>query len=305
MSARLPLAAALAVTGALATAGAAAAADPTVAAAGDIACSPSDPLFNGGLGGPVNCAQQRTSNLLGGASAVLAVGDNQYNSGGLNDYLASYDKSWDRFKGVTSPVPGNHEYGTSGAGGYFSYFGARAGTRGKGWYSFDVGAWHVLALNSECDRLAGACASGGAQEAFVRQELAAHRTACTLAFWHEPRFSSGSAPVTNAQAMAPIWNDLYNGNADLVIAAHKHFYERLAPLNTSGNVDLARGLQEIIVGTGGDDHAGTPAPIAGSQVRNNKTFGVLKVGLHSGSYTWNFVPEAGQTFTDSGSRSCH
>src|SRR3954469_1321692 len=176
--ARFPLAVSLAAAAGLATAGAAAAADPTIAAAGDIACSPADPFFNGGLGGPVNCAQQRTSNLLPGANAVLALGDNQYNSGGLSDYLASYDKSWGRFKGVTFPVPGNHEYGTSGAGGYFSYFGARAGSRSKGWYSFDVGTWHIIALNSQCDRLAGACASGGAQEAWLRNDLANTHKAC-------------------------------------------------------------------------------------------------------------------------------
>jgi hypothetical protein len=290
---------------ALATASAAAAADPVVAAAGDIACPPSDPLFNGGAGGPNNCAQRRTSDLIAPATAVLALGDNQYNSGALSDFNASYAPSWGRFKSTTYPVPGNHEYGTSSAGGYFSYFGSRAGTKGQGWYSFDVGVWHVLAINSECDRLAGACASDGAQERWVRADLAAHTNACTLAFFHEPRFASGSAVIKNATAMAPIWNDLYNANADLVLTGHKHFYERLAPLNTTGAVDNARGLREFIVGTGGEDHSGRPAPITGSQVRENTTFGILKVGLHASGYDWRFVAEPGKTFTDSGSASCH
>lgn len=295
----------LAGVAALAAPAVAAAADPIIAAAGDIACAPADPLFNGGLGGPDNCAQKRTSDLIGSSTAVLALGDTQYNSGALADFNAAYAKSWGRFKSTTYPVPGNHEYGTSGAGGYFSYFGSRAGTRGQGWYSLDIGSWHVLAINSECDRLAGACAAGGAQEKWVKADLAAHPNACTLAFFHEPRFASGSALIKNATALAPIWNDLYDARADLVLTAHKHSYERFAPLNASGGVDTARGMREFVVGTGGEDRAGRPAPITGSEVRNNTTFGVLKVTLRAGSYGWNFVPEPGKTFTDSGSTSCH
>src|SRR4051794_4584812 len=248
----------LAILSALALASSAAAADPTIAAAGDIACAPADPLFNAGLGGPDNCAQQRTSDLIGGVDAVLALGDNQYNGGGLADFMASYDPSWGRFKAITRPVPGNHEYGTPGAAGYFDYFGDRAGTRGQGWYSFDLGAWHVLAINSECDELGDACAPGGAQEAWVRQDLAAHPTACTLAFWHEPRFASGSAPIENAAAMGPIWSALYDAGVDLALVAHKHFYERLAPLNVAGAADRAGGIRQLIVGTGGEDRAGNP-----------------------------------------------
>jgi hypothetical protein len=149
------------------------------------------------------------------------------------------------------------------------------------------------------------CAPGGAQETFVRQDLAAHPTLCTLAFWHEPRFSSGSTIVTNAAAMAPIWNDLYDAGADLVLVAHKHSYERFAPLDKAGNVDNAQGMREIVVGTGGDDHAGKALGRIGSQVRNFDSFGVLKVGLHPTGYDFQFVPEPGKTFTDSGSGTCH
>ena len=291
---------------ALAVCAAASAASATViAAAGDIACAPDDPFFFGGSGDATHCAQKRTANLIGTADGVLTLGDNQYNSGSLTNYLAVFDKTWGVFKGKTFPVPGNHEYGTSGAGGYFSYFGARAGTKGQGWYSFDLGGWHIIAVNSECDRLSGACASGGAEERFVRSDLAAHPAKCTMAFWHEPRFSSGTAIVNNAQALAPIWTDLYNAGVDLVLSAHKHFYERFAPLNAFGQpVSATNGMREIIVGTGGDDHAGRPAQITGSQVLNNKTFGVLKVTLNAGSYSWQFVGEPGSTFTDSGSTAC-
>ena len=296
---------ALAVVATLVLASSAAAADPTVAAAGDIACSPEDPFFNGGAGGADNCGQQRTSNLISGVDAVLALGDNQYNAGSLSDFRASYDPSWGRFEAITHPVPGNHEYGTPGAAGYFDYFGAQAGTRGEGWYSFDLGAWHVLAINSECDELGNACAAGGAQEAWVRADLAAHPTACTLAFWHEPRFASGSAPIENASAMGPIWSALYDAGVDLALVAHKHFYERLSPLDVAGNVDAARGIRQLVVGTGGEDRAGNPAPITGSEVRNNTTFGVVRLDLHPTSFDWRFLPEPGKTFSDSGSQQCH
>jgi len=275
------------------------AADPIVAAAGDIACA------RGQAATATKCAQKRTSDLVPPADVVLALGDNQYSSGSYPNYTASYAPTWGLFFSITNPIPGNHEYGASGAAGYFQYFGARAGAKGKGWYSFEIGAWHVIAINSECNRLSGACRVGGAQESFVRADLAAHPNACTLAYWHEPRFSSGAAAVTHAAAMAPIWNDLYDANADLVLSAHKHAYERFAPLNKSGAVDSVRGMREIIAGTGGEDHAGGARKITGSEVRNNSTFGALKLTLHPTGYDWRFMPEPGKTFTDSGSTACH
>jgi acid phosphatase type 7 len=302
VSRRLLAAAAAALALSLATA-ATAGADPVIAAAGDIACSPSDPFFFGGSGDATHCAQKRTAALIGTVDAVLPLGDNQYNSGSLSNYLSVFDKTWGAFKAKSFPVPGNHEYGTTNAGGYFSYFGSRAGPSGKGWYSFNVGTWHLIALNSECDRLGTACASGGAEEQFVRSDLAAHASKCTLAFWHEPRISSGTATVTNAAAMVPIWKDLYNAGADLVLSGHKHFYERFAPLNASAQ-PLTVGMREIIIGTGGDDHAGTPPKITGSQVLNAHTFGIAKVTLHASSYDWRFIGEPGSTFSDSGSTAC-
>lgn len=304
---RLSAAAALVCAAIAAPVATAAAADPVIAAAGDIACPASDPLYLGGAGDATHCAQRRTAALIGPVDAVLPLGDNQYDSGRLSDYQTAYASSW----GVPSllpktfPVVGNHEYGSPGAKGYFDYFNGvgaatgRAGARGQGWYSYDLGAWHVLALNSECDKIGVAvCATGGAQEAWVRADLVAHPTTCTLAYWHEPRFSSGPAAVTNANNMAPIWNDLYNAGVDVVLTGHKHFYERFAPLNAAGAVDTARGITELIVGTGGRDHAGTPAKRAGSQVLNAKTFGILKMALHPTSFDWQFVPETATGFKD-------
>jgi hypothetical protein len=310
----LTVAVSLGLAGGLATAGAAAAADPVLAAAGDIACAPTDPFFNSGAGGPNNCAQGRTAGIITrmspAATAVLPLGDNQYNSGALAAYRASYAPAWGRFLPATFPVVGNHEYGTAAAKGYFDYFigGGRAvGSRGQGWYSYNVGSWHLIALNSECDKIGVAvCQPGGAEEAFVRSDLAAHRSACTLAYWHEPAFSSGTAPVTNAQNMLPTWRDLYNAGVDLVLTAHKHFYERFSPLNANGQVDTTgRGMTQIITGTGGDDHAGTPPRIAGSVKLNAHTFGVTQVTLGPGRWTQRFVGEPGSTFTDSSSGTCH
>jgi acid phosphatase type 7 len=310
----LTLLVSLTVGSVLATAATALAANPVIAAAGDIACAPTDPFFNGGAGGPANCAQGRTASVIAGmvpaASAVLPLGDDQYNSGALSAYRASYAPSWGRFLPVTFPVPGNHEYGTAGAKGYFDYFlgaGRPVGNRGQGWYSYDIGSWHLIALNSECDKIGVAlCATGGAEEAFVRADLAAHPTACTLAYWHEPAFSSGTAVVKNAQNMRPIWRDLYNAGADLILTAHKHFYERFAPLNANGQVDTTgRGMTQIITGTGGDDHAGTPPRIAGSLLLTAHTFGVSEITLSPGRWSARFVGEPGSTFSDASSGTCH
>jgi hypothetical protein len=280
------------------TAPAAASADPVIYAAGDIACPP------GSATTATQCAQKRTSDLISGSNRVLPLGDNQYDTGALSAYNSVYHPTWGRFDPLASPVPGNHDYGTSGAGGYFSYFGARAGTRGPGWSSSDLGAWHLLALNSECNHLSGSpCASGGAEETFVRTDLASHPNACTLAYFHEPVFSSGSAQVENAAAMMPIWRDLYAAHVDLVLNGHKHNYQRANLLGPTGAVD-SRGIRLIIVGTGGEDHSGSAALRSGFQVFDNKTFGVLRVVLHAGSYDWRFVPEPGKTFTDSGTDRC-
>jgi hypothetical protein len=290
-----------------------AASDPVIAAAGDIACDPSNSSFNGGNGSSNNCRQKYTSDLLvnAGLSAVLDLGDNQYYCGGYQAFLQSYDLSWGRVKSITHPSVGNHEYLTSGgtdckitnegAAGYFNYFGAAAGVIGKGYYSFDVGTWHFIALNSNCIETGG-CGPTSAQYQWLQNDLAAHTNVCTLAYWHIPLFSSGGRSSANSK---PFWQLLYNYNADLILNGHDHIYERFAPQDSTGAMDLTRGLREFIVGTGGADHTSIAQIAANSEVRNIDTYGVLKLTLHPTSYDWQFVPEAGKTFTDSGTGTCH
>jgi len=296
--------------------------DPVLAAAGDIACDPLDPHFNGGAGTANACRERFVSDLiLGDASidAVAALGDVQYECGGLSAFQQSYDQSWGRVKTITHPAVGNHEYltsggtdcnaGNAGAAGYFTYFGAAAGTPGQGWYSFDMGAWHLIALNSNCGD-AGGCGTGSPQETWLRNDLASHPNSCVLAFYHIPLWSSGGRAEENTRTLV---TDLYNAGAEVILAGHDHIYERFAPQNPSGpnggGLDTARGIREFIVGTGGANHTPLPPPPAGpagnSEVRNTDTFGVLKLTLHPNSYDWQFVPEPGKTFTDSGSQACH
>jgi hypothetical protein len=275
------------------------AADPVIAAAGDIACASS-------TAGSSSCRQKATSDLLvnAGLAKVLPLGDNQYDSGSLSAYKSYYDPTWGRVKSITSPVLGNHE--NSGTG-YFDYFNGSgqsngpAGPRGKGYYSYDVGGWHLIALNSNCDRVA--CTAGSTQEQWLRADLAAHPNSCKLAYFHHARFSSGHDH--DNVFMQPIWQALYDAQTDVVLAGHSHNYERLAPMDANGNLDRERGIRSFVVGTGGAFFTGVSGARPNSEVRQNHTFGVLKLTLHPGSYDWRFVPEAGKTFTDSGSQSCH
>ncbi|MCC6750045.1 MAG: DNRLRE domain-containing protein [Deltaproteobacteria bacterium] len=279
--------------------------DPIVAAAGDIACDPSDGNFNGGRGTTNNCRQMATSDLMlaiPNLAKVLVLGDIQYEDGTLAKYMASYDPSWGRLKAKSAPAVGNHEYLTAGAAGYFGYFGAAAGDPAKGYYSYDVGTWHVVVLNSNCSK-AGGCGAGSPQERWLRADLAAHPTKCTLAYWHHPRFSSGQHG--SHTTMTELWQALYDYNAELVLSGHDHDYERFAPQTASGAADPARGLRQFVVGTGGKNHYGFNATIANSEVRNADTYGVLRLTLRPGSVDWKFLPEPGKTFTDSGTMVCH
>ena len=302
-----------AIPGSLRLAPVAGAGDPVIAAAGDIACDPSNSSFNGGNGSSSSCHMRYTSDLLvnGNYAGVIALGDNQYYCGGYSAYVQSYDLSWGRVKSITHPSVGNHEYLTSGgtgcdssntgAAGYFKYFGAAAGQQGQGYYSLDIGAWHLVALNSNCSS-AGGCGTGSPQYNWLQADLAAHPTACTLAYWHIPLYSSGGRASSN---MRTLWQVLYDNNADLVLEGHDHTYERFAPQNATAGLDTARGLRSFIVGTGGANHTSFTTVAANSEVRDASTFGILAVTLHPTSYDWQFIPEAGKTFTDSGSTSCH
>jgi hypothetical protein len=283
-----------------------------VAAAGDIACDPTDPNYNGGLGNAIGCQMLAVSNLFsnGGLAGILALGDDQYDYGTLSTFGNVFGPTWGRFKSLIHSVPGNHEYYTSGAQGYFDYFdgvGAStgpAGPRSTGYYSFDIGSWHIIALNSNCAAIGG-CGSGSAEETWLRRDLAAHPTKCTLAYWHHPRFTSGSEGGGNATFTAQLYSDLYAANSDVVLSGHDHDYERFAPQNPSGLLDTARGIREFVVGTGGKSHHTFAATAANSQIRNNTAYGVLRLTLHPSGYDWQFVPAAGSSFTDSGSTACH
>jgi acid phosphatase type 7 len=292
---------------------AASAADPVIAAAGDIACDPSSSNFNGGNGTANNCRMKYTSDLLldPAISSVLLLGDNQYYCGGYQAWLQSYDRSWGRVKGITRPAPGNHEYLTSGgtdcnsanagAAGYFRYFGAAAGDPAKGYYSYDVGSWHFIVLNSECTDVGG-CGPTSPQGQWLRADLASHPNLCTLAYWHIPLFSSGGRASSRYKTF---WDALYDADADVVLNGHDHTYERFAPQRPDGVADPVRGIREFVVGTGGSNHTSFTTIFANSEVRNSATYGVLRVTLRLAGYDWQFVPEAGKTFTDSGSGQCH
>jgi acid phosphatase type 7 len=276
----------------------------TIVAAGDISCDPASGSFNGGNGTTDSCRMKATANLISSINprAVLTLGDNQYENGALTQYQKSYALNWGQFKSITYPAVGNHEYQTAGADGYFQYFGTRAGDPAKGYYSFDVGAWHIISINSNCSS-AGGCSAGSAQEKWLRADLAAHPTACTLAYWHHPRFSSGQHG--DSSSMSPIWQALYDGGAELVLNGHDHNYERFAPQTASGVADASKGIRQFVVGTGGKNHYAVGAAKPNSQVRNDDTYGVLKLTLKATGYAWQFVPEAGKTFTDSGTGVCH
>lgn len=300
------------VGGAITTAHAADTTPPkplTVVAVGDIACDPANPSFNSGQGDAKFCQQKATADLAASAhpDAVLALGDNQYENATLSDFQQSYDLTWGQFKDITYPVPGNHEYLTPGAAGYFEYFGALARNTSGGYYSFDLGAWHFIALNSQCTQPGvGGCGVGSAQEAWLLSDLAAHRSSCTLAFWHEPRFTSGRN--LNHPALQAFWDDLYAFGADIVLNGHDHIYERFAPQNQRQQAD-PRGIREFIVGGGGNNHQpgyGTIQP--NSEVRDNTTYGVLRLTLSQTSYDWQYLPAqhpGNGKFTDKGTGTCH
>jgi hypothetical protein len=258
-----------------------------------------------GAGDIASCgltADSATAKLVAGISGtVFAAGDEAYESGSPAEFNNCYGPTWGPFLDRTYPVPGNHEYVTSGASGYFSYFGARAGPAGSGWYAYDLGTWRVYALNSNCAVVG--CAAGSEQEQWLKADLATNPRACVLAYWHHPRFSSGQHG--NDSEVAALWSDLYAAGADVIVNGHDHDYERFAPQTPAGAADSATGIREFVVGTGGASLRGFATIRANSQVRNGSTHGVIKFNLGDAGYSWQFIPIAGQTFKDSGTGTCH
>jgi acid phosphatase type 7 len=268
---------------------------------------PADAVVLVGAGDIASCSStgdEATALLLDGiAGTVFTLGDNAYSSGSATEYANCYDPTWGRQKARTRPAAGNHEYNTANATGYFGYFGAAAGDPTKGYYSYDAGAWHVVVLNSNCAAIGG-CAAGSPQEQWLRADLAAHPVACTLAYWHHPRFNSGAAHG-NDYEVQPLWQALYDANADLILNGHEHVYERFAPQTPAGVADPMRGIRQLTVGTGGASHYSLGTLQPNSEVFDGSTYGVVKLTLGSTSYSWQFIPVAGQSFTDSGTTSCH
>ena len=238
-------------------------------------------------------------------AAVLTLGDNQYDDGTLSEFQRSYDPTWGRVKGITRPSPGNHEYRSSNANGYFSYFGPAAGDPASGYYAFQIGSWKLFSLNSNCDPPpsgVGQCAEGSPQLQWLESELRGSANTCVLAYWHHPRFSSTSRYPT--EAVTPMWSTLDRYGAELVLSGHAHNYERFAPQATDGT-SRPDGIREIIVGTGGKSLYGFGAPARNSEVRWDGGFGILELALAPEGYAWRFVPADGASFTDSGAARCH
>jgi hypothetical protein len=233
---------------------------------------------------------------------VMAVGDLAYPNGSKENF-ACYDRTWGRVKSRTRPAPGNHEFHAAGATPYFDYFGPAAGDPKTGYYSYELGSWHIIVLNSECKDVGG-CEAGSPQERWLRADLAAHPAVCTLAYWHKPLFSSGGAHG-NDLTVKPLWQALYEANAEVVIGGHDHDYERFGPQTPDGVADPQRGIREFVVGTGGKNLRPFAEPKPNSELRDTTAFGVLRLTLKPGAYDWQFIPEAGKTFTDSGSGTCH
>jgi hypothetical protein len=233
---------------------------------------------------------------------VMADGDLAYPDG-TKENFACYDKTWGRAKSRTRPAPGNHEFHSSGASPYFDYFGKAAGDPKAGYYSYELGKWHVIVLNSECLPVGG-CEAGSPQDKWLRADLAAHPAACTLAYWHKPLFSSGGAHG-NDLTVKPLFQALYEANADVVVNGHDHDYERFAPQDPEGSPDSKRGIREFVAGTGGKNLRPFSEPKPNSELRDATAFGVLKLTLKPNGYEWQFIPQEGKSFTDSGSGDCH
>jgi acid phosphatase type 7 len=263
-----------------------------------------------------NCAgegDEATARLVGGieGATVLTLGDNAYPDGTAEDFRECYEPTWGQFKERTKPIPGNHDYETEGARGYFDYFGVdyfgdAAGSPDEGYYSYELESWHIVALNSNCGEGEVRCGPDSSQRRWLEEDLTANSDEgqCTLAYMHHPRFSSGEEHGSTPN-VEPLWEALYEAGADVVLSGHEHNYERFAPQDPEGRADPQRGIREFVVGSGGMSHYPIVEPIANSEVHNDEVYGVLKLTLNPHSYEWQFVPVEGETFSDSGSGRCH
>jgi acid phosphatase type 7 len=271
-------------------------------AAGDIACQPAERVT------PLRCQQQATGELAASLrpAVVAPVGDIQYEAGAIAAFAGSFDASWGILKSRMHPALGNHEYLTPGAAGYFAYFGSR-GRPPNGWYSYNLGAWHVVVLNTNCGFVD--CNPGGAQDSWLRADLASHPRRCTLAYFHHPRFSSAGHHESQGQrydreVTYTIWNALYDHGVDVVVNGHSHIAERFGPQNTWGHPQPGRGISQFTVGSGGKGHDHLIGVAKNSRFRS-KAFAVLELALGAGRYRWRFLRAPDARILDAGSGACH
>jgi hypothetical protein len=261
-----------------------------------------------GAGDIANCelaGAEMTAQLLDSFpnAAILTLGDNTYPHGEMTEFQDCFEPTWGRYKIRIHPSAGNHDYFTVNASGYYGYFGAAAGDPDKGYYSYDLGDWHIIVLNSNCD-FVGGCELGSPQEEWLRNDLETNPALCTLAYWHHPLFSSGEHG--NNIQMIDLWQTLYASGADLIINGHDHNYERFAPQDPEGNPDPFRGIRQFVVGTGGGELRNVTSSLKpNSELVIANTYGLIKLDLNPTSYSWTFLPVAGSTTTDSGSGTCH
>jgi acid phosphatase type 7 len=257
----------------------------------------------GDIGRCDDTSDRKTARLVGKIpGTVFTLGDHAYHDGTRAQFRDCYDATWGKYKKRTRPTAGNHDYRTAGAKPYFNYFRWRAG-RPRGYYSYDRGAWHIVALNSNCEEVGG-CEWRSAQGRWLRRDLANHRARCTLAYFHHPLYASGRGE--DSPEVKPFWHILYNHHADVILNGHAHRYERFARITPSGKRSSARGIRQFIVGTGGAEREFQQGPDEPRvQAKKAGAPGVLKLELGSGFYHWKFVPVAGRNYTDSGRARCH
>lgn len=269
--------------------------DPVVVGAGDIAERT-----------PIGAAA--TANLLDAIDGhVITLGDNAYVNATLDDFIDAYGSTWGRHRWRTHPAPGNHEYHSPHAAPYFSYFCAAAGEPFKGYYSYDVGSWHIVVLNSQCVATDGyetgpSCDDGSEQARWLRADLGAHPARCTAAYWHHPRFSSGSHG--DHAGMSALWRILDEAGAEIVLSGHDHVYERFAAMHADGAADPEHGLRQFVVGTGGATLYEFGAAHRNSEVRIADAWGVIKLTLREAGYQWEFI-DRDRVVRDSGYERCH
>lgn len=277
----------------------------TIAAVGDSVCTPKAPVT------PVTCRMNEVASSVKAVNplAVLLLGDLQYEKGKLEDFNAAFDTAWGSQAGILKPTPGNHEYNTKNAAGYFEYFKTKnveTGESGKGYYAFSVGQWRIISLNSNCEAIGG-CDEGSAQANWLAAELQNNPVKCTIAYWHHPVFSSGPHGIEPGSKKRGLyfWQLLEQAGAEVVLSGHDHNYERFAAQLSDGTPDAERGIREFVVGTGGKNLYPILRPLArNSEFNYASSFGYLRLGLSESSYTWEFVSIDNKVL-DSGSGMCH